>query len=346
MKRNKIIDLFCGCGGLSFGFEKAGFEVAYAIDLWPKAIETYNYNREKKVAECRDIHELTNERLKELNKNNDIVGVIGGPPCQGFSKVGTRDVNDSRNHLYIEYCRVVEQISPDFFVLENVEGLLNLCKGMFKNDIIDRFGKLGYNVQFQKVCAADYGVPQNRYRVFFVGMKKGAFVFPPKLDYVVTSKDAISDLPPLNLENGLQELHSYVTEPQNNYQRMMRGNLKEVKNHQITKHTQQTIKIISMVPDGGTIYDLPDKYWKVRKYRKGFERMPSFKPCHTVDTGHRNYFHYKENRIPTARENARLQSFPDDYVFLGTKTDQYKEIGNAVPPLLAYHIAKSILAQL
>ena len=111
-------------------------------------------------------------------------------------------------------------------------------------------------------------------------------------------------------------------------------------------HTQKTIDIISMVPDGGTIYDLPDEYWEVRKYRKGFERMPSSKPCHTVDTGHRNYFHYAENRIPTTRENARLQSFPDKYVFLGTKTDQYKEIGNAVPPLLAYSIANAIKKQL
>lgn len=344
--KNKIIDLFCGCGGLSLGFEKAGFEVAYAIDSWEKAIETYNYNRKCAIAECKDIHELTNEKLIELNQNNKIVGVIGGPPCQGFSKVGTRDVNDPRNHLYIEYCRVVEQVSPDFFVLENVEGLLNLCKGLFKNDIINRFGRLGYNVQFQKVCAADYGVPQNRYRVFFVGLKNGKFTFPPKFDSVVTSKDAISDLAPLNLEDGLLELHSYASEPLNDYQRKMRGTVKEVQNHQITVHTQQTIDIIKMVPDGGTIYDLPDEYWNVRKYRKGFERMPSFKPCHTVDTGHRNYFHYKENRIPTARENARLQSFPDEYVFLGTKTDQYKEIGNAVPPLLAYSIAKAIAEQL
>ena len=344
--KNKIIDLFCGCGGLSLGFEKAGFAVAYAIDMWNKAIETYNHNHVDKVAECRDIHELTNEELKKINADGDIVGVIGGPPCQGFSKVGTRDVNDPRNHLYLEYCRVVEQISPEFFVLENVEGLLTLCKGMFRDDIVKRFGDLGYKVEFQPVCAADYGVPQNRHRVFFVGMKKKSFVFPKKLDYVVTSKDAICDLVPLSMENGMDELHPYATEPQNDYQREMRGNVSMVANHQITNHTQKTIDIISMVPDGGTIYDLPDEYWEVRKYRKGFERMPSFRPCHTVDTGHRNYFHYSENRIPSARENARLQSFPDSYVFLGTKTDQYKEIGNAVPPVLAYHIAKAIKEQL
>ena len=344
--KNKIIDLFCGCGGLSLGFEQAGFEVAYAIDMWQAAINTYNHNHKEKVAECRDIHELTNEKLQELKAGGEIVGVIGGPPCQGFSKVGTRDVNDPRNHLYLEYCRVVEEVSPDFFVLENVSGLLTLCKGMFKEDIIKRFSELGYTVEYKEVCAADYGVPQNRHRVFFVGMKKDKFEFPEKLDKIITRKDAISDLLPLNLENGMDSSHEYFCLPQNEYQKKMRGSLDRVTNHQITVHTQKTIDIISMVPDGGTIYDLPDEYWEVRKYRKGFERMPSTRPCHTVDTGHRNYFHYKENRIPTARENARLQSFPDDYVFLGTKTDQYKEIGNAVPPLLAYHIAKAIKEQL
>lgn len=344
--KNKVIDLFCGCGGLSLGFEKAGFDVDFAIDMWPRAIETYNHNRENSVAECLDIHDLTNERLQELKAQGEIVGVIGGPPCQGFSKVGTRDVNDPRNHLYLEYCRVVEQILPDFFVIENVSGLLTLCGGMFKQDILKRFGDLGYTVTFKEVIASDYGVPQNRHRVFFVGMKDKTFSFPEKLQTLITSKDAISDLPPLNLENGLDEIHSYALPAQNDFQKNMRGDLTQVTNHQITVHTQQTIDIISMVPDGGTIYDLPKEYWEVRKYRKGFERMPSSRPCHTVDTGHRNYFHYCENRIPTARENARLQSFPDAYVFLGTKTDQYKQIGNAVPPELAYNIAKAIKEQL
>lgn len=342
----KVIDLFCGCGGLSLGFEQAGFETAYAIDMWEKAVETYNYNREEKKAICKNIHDLTNEELDKLNENHDIVGVIGGPPCQGFSKVGTRDVNDPRNHLYLEYCRVVERISPEFFVIENVSGLLTLSKGKFKKDILKRFSALGYNVTFKKVCAADYGVPQNRYRVFFVGMKNHEFIFPEVHNELITSEEAIGDLMPLNMNDGMDEMHGYAMTPQNDYQRRMRRGQDEVANHQITVHKQQTIDIIKMVPDGGTIYDLPDEYWEVRKYRKGFERMPSFKPCHTVDTGHRNYFHYKENRIPTARENARLQSFPDNYIFLGTKTDQYKEIGNAVPPQLAYCIAEAIRQQL
>jgi DNA (cytosine-5)-methyltransferase 1 len=343
---NKIIDLFCGCGGLSLGFEQAGFEIAYAIDSWDKAIETYNHNHKKKVAVCADIHSLTSEVLRVINSDGDVIGIIGGPPCQGFSKVGTRDVNDPRNHLYTEYCRIVKEVSPCFFVLENVSGLLNLGKGIFRDDILKRFGELGYRVVFKVISAADYGVPQNRHRVFFIGIKGKDFVFPEKCNYVVTSKDAIGDLPPLNLLDGFDKYHEYVVPPQNQYQIAMRGDVTRFTNHQITVHTEQTVDIIKMVPDGGTIYDLPDEYWEVRKYRKGFERMPSFKPCHTVDTGHRNYFHYHENRIPTARENARLQSFPDYYEFLGTKTDQYKQIGNAVPPYLAYVIAKAIKEQL
>lgn len=238
--KNKIIDLFCGCGGLSLGFEMAGFEVSYAIDMWEKAVSTYNHNHEKKVAECADIHSITDEQLIALNKDNDIVGVIGGPPCQGFSKVGTRDVNDPRNHLYLEYYRVVKLVQPEFFVIENVSGLLTLSNGLFRDDIVERFGNLGYKISFKEVVASDYGVPQNRHRVFFVGMKAKKFAFPKKVDGIVTSKDAISDLLPLNVENGLDDEHGYATEPQNEYQRKMRGKQDKVKNHQITIHTSSS----------------------------------------------------------------------------------------------------------
>ena len=140
--KNKIIDLFCGCGGLSLGFEMAGFESALAIDLWKDAIVTYNHNRKNKVGICEDIHNLTDEYLESLNKDEEIIGVIGGPPCQGYSTVGTRDINDPRNHLYMQYCRVVEKVRPKFFVLENVKGLTTLMNGMFRDDIYNRFGAL------------------------------------------------------------------------------------------------------------------------------------------------------------------------------------------------------------
>ena len=130
--KNKIIDLFCGCGGLSLGFEKAGFEIALAIDFWKDAIVTYNANRSEKVAVCDDIKNLTNDRLRQFSDSGDVVGIIGGPPCQGYSTVGTRDINDPRNHLYLQYCRVVEQVNPDFFVLEQ--------------DVIDARNNRNFNV--------------------------------------------------------------------------------------------------------------------------------------------------------------------------------------------------------
>ncbi len=334
--KNKIVDLFCGCGGLSKGFEMAGFEVEIAIDMWQDAINTYNHNHKKSVGKCMDIHNLDNEYLETLKEKNEIVGVIGGPPCQGYSTVGTRDVNDPRNHLYLEYCRVVEKLSPQFFIIENVKGLVTLNKGAFKDDIIERFTKLGYNVQFQVINAADYGIPQNRNRVFFVGIKNKSFEFPKIKDYKVSTSEAISDLDPQCNST------KYICEPKTEYQRLLRGESESVLNHEPTNHTEQTKEIIGMIKDGGKISDLPEEYWNVRKYNKAFQRMDSKKPSNTIDTGHRNYFHYSENRVPSVRESARIQSFPDDFEFIGSKTSQYKQVGNAVPPLLAYEIAKKL----
>lgn len=335
MKR-KIIDLFCGCGGLSYGFEKAGFEISLAIDNWKDAIDTYNHNHKDEIAKCIDIHKLDYEHLKEFIGKID--GVIGGPPCQGYSTVGTRDINDPRNHLYLEYCRIVEIIKPKFFVIENVRGLMTLAGGMFKNDIINRFGKLGYNVTYKLVNAADYGIPQNRERVFFIGIKDKEFVFPVEEAKKVSTEEAISDL--LNVTENFDE----IGKVESDYQKLMRSDkVKYVKNHDKTNHTQKTIDVIKQVPDGGNIKDLPEEYWNIRKYNKAFERMNSKLPSNTIDTGHRNYFHYKLNRIPTVRESARIQSFPDDFEFLGSKTSQYKQVGNAVPPLLSFKMAKQIL---
>jgi len=334
----KIIDLFCGAGGLSKGFEMAGFEPVLAIDCWKDAIETYNYNNKCKVGVCADIRTIDDQYLDELNSKNDIVGIVGGPPCQGYSTVGKRDINDERNYLYLQYCRIVEQVQPDFFVLENVKGLLTLNNGAFKEDIINRFSKLGYEVEYKVLNASDYGVPQNRSRVFFVGMKNKKFQFPEALKCKITTKEAISDL--INFED------KYTTQPLNEYQKEMRNKTNTLHNNEFTVHTSQTQSIINLIPDGGKISDLPEEYWNVRKYNKAFQRMSSKSQSNTIDTGHRNYFHYSENRIPTVRESARIQSFSDDYIFVGSKTSQYKQVGNAVPPKLAYEIAKEIEKQL
>lgn len=341
----KTIDLFCGAGGFSLGFEMAGFETVLAIDKWEHAINTFNYNRDHKVGQNIDIQEFDNEKLKEFIKKNDVAGIIGGPPCQGFSMVGTRDESDDRNSLYLQYVRFVEVVKPKFFILENVKGLLTLKKGHFKEDIIKRFTKLGYNVDFKLLKASDYGVAQNRERVFFVGLRKDIFgdkffEFPKGSESnAVSTSEALSDLP--NLDNG-DNHETYKTEPQNEYQRLMRRNSTKVMNNEVTNHTEQTKHIISMVPDGGSIKDLPEEYYSVRNYNSAFKRMNSQKPSTTIDCGHRNYFHYKENRVPTVRESARIQSFPDDYFFTGSKTSQYTQVGNAVPSLLAKQIALEI----
>ena len=337
----KIIDLFCGIGGLSLGFEQAGFEVVSAIDMWSDAIKTYNHNRIVKVAKVETVEQFNEEDLPKLVKEHHITGIIGGPPCQGFSTVGKREIDDPRNQMYLEFYKAVKTAMPDFFVIENVRGMLTLNKGAFVKDLIERFGEngLGYTINYKLVNAADYGVPQNRYRVFYVGIKGKRFEFPDALPTQLTAKDGISDL-----ENSTNE--QYGSAAQNEYQKLMRGECPHPINQDYTAHSPQTIATISMIPDGGNIRSLPPEYWQIRKYNKAFERMGTFKPSNTIDTGHRNYFHYSEPRIPTVRESARIQSFPDCFEILGTRGSQYKQVGNAVPPMLAKVIAEEIKKQL
>lgn len=345
----KIIDLFSGVGGLSLGFEMEGFESVVAIDFWDDAIKTYNHNRKDKVGVSMDVTQFNDELLPTILKEHKIDGIIGGPPCQGFStarlsnateKIGK--INESRNHLYLEFFRTVNLVRPKFFLIENVRGLVSANKGAFVKDIIERFGGIGYNVSYKILNASDYGVPQNRQRVFFIGLLEGDFEFPEKFDYKVSSKEAIMDLIHSNEESN----QNYSTPSKNEYQKLMRNGKKTVKNHEVTIHNEQTTKVISMVPDGGNIKSLPPEYWNIRKYNKAFQRMNSELPSNTIDTGHRNYFHYEANRIPTARESARIQSFPDSFEFLGTKGSQYKQVGNAVPPLLAKVLAQKIKSYL
>lgn len=344
VNKPKIIDLFCGLGGFSLGFEKAGFETVLAVDVWKDAIETYNYNRKDKIATNMDIKNIDSNKLKEIKSKHKITGVIGGPPCQGFSTVGTRNIDDERNYLYLEYYRVVKEVMPEFFVIENVKGLLTLNNGMFYEDIKERFGALGYTIEAKILDASNYGVPQKRLRVFFVGLKNGKhFEFPKELKHIISAKDAIGDLPSLDNSNeNMTEQLSYSKHPSNQFQIEMRLHSNIISNHEKTKHTEQTIDIISKIKDGGSIKELPSEYWEVRKYNKAFQRMHSNEPSHTVDTGHRNYFHYSENRVPSVRECCRLQSIPDNFIITGSKTSQYKQVGNCVPVNLSYNLAKEI----
>lgn len=334
------IDLFCGCGGLSLGFEKAGINVLVGIDAWQDAITTFNYNHKNSKGICADLSTLEPSEIeKELNgKSVDLI--IGGPPCQGFSVAGKRIVDDVRNKLYKNFVRFVEYYKPKAFMMENVPNILSIGGGIVGDSIVKDFSDLGYKVVYKVLTASNYGTPQNRRRAVFVGFKDGKeFIFPQQtVEQLVTSYEALSDLP----ENSLEDGSDYPMTTNCDYQKLMRCNSSKIYNHQITEHSDKTKEIIALVPDGGNYKNLPPELQQTRKVHIAWTRLNSQKPSFTIDTGHRHHFHYKWNRIPTVRESARIQSFPDDFIFLGTKTSQYKQVGNAVPPLMAEAIAKKL----
>ena len=346
MSSYNAIDLFCGCGGLSYGFEMAGFNILLGIDNDSKALETFELNHKNAKSICGDITQITYENdIKPIIGDTEIDIIIGGPPCQGMSLSGPRKFDDPRNKLYLSYIRLVEEIQPKMFVIENVPGLVGLFGGQIKNSIIEKFKSMGYDIQYRILCASDYGVPQSRRRVVFVGSRIGKYEYPSTDHEIITCSMALSDLPPLEDELG-EETMPYETLPQNKYQELMRRRSKAVKNHVAASHSERVKQIISLVPDGGNYKDLPEEYAHSRNFHVAWTRFASNKPAPTIDTGHRHHFHYKYNRVPTVRECARLQSFPDDFIFLGNKTQQFRQVGNAVPPIMAWEIAKQVMKSL
>jgi DNA (cytosine-5)-methyltransferase 1 len=347
--RPTVIDLFSGCGGLSRGFMDAGYEVLLGVDHDKDSLETFKLNHYGSKTLNLDLFDKSNiKKIKvELNGITPDV-IVGGPPCQGFSLSGTRNFDDKRNQLYLSMIEAVRELKPKAFLIENVPGVARLYGGAVKNEIISRLTKLGYSVSMQILIAADYGVPQIRKRLVFVGVKGKEFKFPePTLkpeDYITTS-EAIGDLPSRDKSFG-QEEDSYIKEASSEYQKRMKGKQKTLYNHVATNHTDLVKSIISQVPEGGNHKDLPKGVGDNRKFNEAWTRYHGKKPSRTIDTGHRNHFHYKYNRVPTVRENARLQSFPDDFIFLGTRTSQNRQVGNAVPPLLGFAIAKQLLKYL
>ncbi|MBI2417280.1 MAG: DNA cytosine methyltransferase [Ignavibacteriales bacterium] len=335
-----VLDLFSGCGGLSLGFEKANYQILIGIDNWKDAILTFDHNHKEAKGIIADLNEITPKDIAKRTKITNIDIIVGGPPCQGFSIAGKRIVDDERNKLYKSFVSFVEYYKPKAFLMENVPNLISMGEGIIKQNIITDFSNLGYYISYKVILASEYGVPQNRRRAFFVGLLNGRnFVFPKSLKTKpISSAAAISDLPEVSLVDG----EDYCHKPKTQFQREMRINSFGVFNHKITNHTQKTISIISQVPDGGNYKNLPPSLRNTRKVNIAWTRLNSKKPSFTIDTGHRHHFHYQYNRIPTVRESARLQSFPDYFVFLGSKTSQYKQVGNAVPPQLGYVLAKAL----
>lgn len=360
MKPYNVIDLFCGCGGFSKGFEEAGYNIRFGIDMWKDAVVTYNHNFPNAAVMNEDITKISGKDILKAAKlkKDEVDVIIGGPPCQGFSVSGKRMIDDERNKLYKSYVQIVSELKPKVFVMENVPGLVRLFKGQVGEQVKEDFTNIGYTVGMQILSADNYGVPQQRKRVFFVGVRDDLVEKGMEYQYPVpfmgqgtdvpawTCKDAISDLDFVPDDRVLGEDLPYDIPAQNDYQRSMREGSRSVLNHSITIHNAKTKEIIAMVPDGGNYKDLPEELWSTRKVHIAWTRMDSNKPCFTIDTGHNHHFHYKENRVPTVRESARIQSFPDNFEFIGIKTSQLKQVGNAVPPLLAKAVGDSIRTML
>lgn len=342
------IDLFAGCGGLSKGFMDAGFDIIVGVDNDQAALNTFvkNHNGAKALKADLSKQETFDEIVK-IAGDRTIDVIIAGPPCQGFSLTGPRNFDDERNKLYLAVIEMVKQYQPKGFIIENVPGMATLYEGQIKEEILRRFKKMGYNIECQILCAADYGVPQIRKRLIFMGVRKdiGEPKFPERIfnpENYRTCRDACSDLP--TLENELGENESeYSSKPKTEYQKLMRGKATILHNHLGTNHTQMVKDTIALVPEGGNYKDLPEGWGESRKFHMAWTRLNGNAPARTVDTGHRNLFHYQYNRVPTVRESARMQSFPDDFVFTGTKTQQSRQVGNAVPPLLGQALGQALL---
>lgn len=351
MRKPKLtcLDLFCGCGGLSRGFMDAGFRCVLGVDFDAAALKTFKANHGGAEAMKLDLFnhdniEVITKFLKEKDIKLDVL--IGGPPCQGFSVAGPRDRNDKRNFLYEAMVKLTARVKPRAVLLENVPGLIEVNDGIGAKRIVADFAEIGYDMKPQLLYAPEYGVPQIRRRVFFVGTRKGEkeFVFPKpsvKKEDFVTCEDAIGDLPSLDGIVG-DEVQDYPSPPITDFQGRMRLGSDKIHNHEGTIHEAKTVKWISMVPEGKNYRSLPPEIASRFKYHEALTRYHSQKPSLTINTGHRSHFHYKWNRIPTVRESARLQTFPDNFIFYGTKGQQYRQVGNAVPPMLGEVVARQI----
>lgn len=372
----RVLDFFAGAGGLSEGLRIAGLDVLYAneIDRWAKM--TYERNHPETIFRCCDIADVTPDSIYNDIHNafeldlNDIDIMVGGPPCQGFSIIGQRNIDDPRNRLFREFLRLVQQIQPKAFIMENVFGLLSMQNGKVKDEIIEAFTAAGYIVAQPRVLtAADFGVPQIRKRVFFLGIRNDLAQMP--LQYPVSTHanravcnrqngfapyitvgDALSDLPEAVVEStGIDagEPVNYCSRPRNSYQQTIRGTENEVYNHHTKRLLDTRMERITRLTEGATKITLPQEF-QAGGHENKYRRLSSNEPSPTL-TAHMSkdlsdFIHPRYNRPITVREAARIQSFPDSYVFVGSEFQQLKQIGNAVPPLLGAAVARAVIQQL
>ncbi len=362
----KVIDLFAGVGGLSSGFRKAGYDIVLANEIDKSISDSYKKNHPDTLMINDDIKNFI-PYLDELNDKVDVI--IGGPPCQGFSMAGARIrkknafLEDPRNFLFRNYFEVVQKVEPKYFIMENVPGMLSMSNGKIIEEIENLFSdetnfkKGKYYIYKQVLCASDYGVPQDRHRLIIFGSKKKINfkkAFEETKNRMIKSGeikkatiyDAISDLNYLSSGEGDFE-QDYKNKPLTEYQKERRKNSKILYNHKATTHNKVAIDRINELKPGGRRLDLKEGKNIKSVHSGAYGRMRWEDLSKTIITRFDTpssgvYIHPEQARTITPREAARLQSFDDDFIFYGNKSSVIKQIGNAVPPLLAYYLANVI----
>lgn len=359
------IDLFAGGGGLSLGLRWSGFDIALANDIDKDSCATHRLNHHETTVIQDDIRNVDFVgALESIGIQGKVNLIAGGPPCQGFSTVGSKKEDDERNMMFCEYLRVVEKVHPDFVLFENVSGFRSMYGGKMYRMLLAGLDHLGYDIWNSVLNAVNFGVPQSRRRTIVVGFRKGFDFTPPAAHYAsridsgdlfnsrllspMTLKDAIYDLPFLQSGEGSTE---YRSEPQSEYQRKMRGEISKLTEHECPNHGEHLLKILQAVPIGGSIMDVPKELRPKNYFSNSYGRLKWDEPSSTI-TGNlgtpssNRCVHPECNRGLTTREGARIQGFPDSYAFVGKRGSKNQQIGNAVPPILGYKLGLSIIRSL
>lgn len=361
MKRGKkftVVDLFSGCGGMSWGLKQEGFLTLAGIDLDEQALSTFKLNHEESRVFSSDIRKLPAKHfMKELGlEKGELDCLVGGPPCQGFSKnvpAKGRFMNDPRNLLFRNFMEYVKKLFPRVLIMENVAEIYNAYDGEVRKEIEDTLSRLGYKTVTKVLFAPDYGIPQRRRRCFFFASRtKKDPEIPVGNSMVKIPRDklsawgAISDLPVLNNGEGHEPM-KYDTKPKNDYQKIMRGENQELYDHSAKSlKDKQFLRIASLKP-GQAWRDLPKELQPKSGYsgaygRLDFEMLAPTMTRWLFHPGSGRFSHPKENRLLTIREAARIQSFSDDFKFTGSYVKKASQVGNAVPPLLMLSLAPKI----
>jgi DNA (cytosine-5)-methyltransferase 1 len=346
----RCLDLFCGIGGLTLGLEAAGLRSIGGVDYWEESRATFDRNLSPLRCMPSDLTRTTVGEIEEFFgvDASEIEVVAGGPPCQGFSTVGKRSEADPRNVLWRHYCDLVSEIRPAYVVIENVEGMLVGHRGRQAEAVVAGFNEIGYHMKCKLLRAADYGVPQLRKRTIFLGWLDGLVEpeFPKRnVSELVTVAEAIFDLPVLGSK---EKKTAYESEPSTDYQRARRKGCVVLHNHEAANHPPELIEVLSHIPDGGNRKSIPDRLQPKSGFHNSYARLASWKPAIAVTSNMRKpssarATHPVQNRGLTVREGLRLQSFDDAFVVLGSRTNQYLQVGNAVPPLLARAIGLEVV---